>query len=177
MVVRTSAPRSPLARLCAQLSNPLDRLSPRERRAVVTAAGIVGLALLWWLAVAPALATLREAPERHARLDAELNQMQRMAATASALRTEAHVQPPALDAVQRALEAATAALGGTAQVLVQGDRATATLRGAAPAALAQWLAQVRINARLLPLETRLTRDPTSGGWSGTVVLSGPGLDG
>ena len=45
------------------------------------------------------------------------------------------------------------------------------------ARLAQWLAQVRINARLLPLDTQLTRDPATAGWNGTVVFSGPGLAG
>ena len=174
---RTASHLPWLSRLTAPLSAALGRLSTRERRAVLTAVWVVGLGLLWWLAVAPALTTLREAPERHARLDAELNQMQRMAAAASALRAESTAQPPGREAVQRALEAATGLLGGTAQLAVQGDRATATLRGTSPAALAQWLAQVRINARLLPLETQLTRDATTGNWSGTVVFSGPGLAG
>lgn len=174
---RTPFPAPPLARFAAPLSAALDRLSPRERKAVLIAGWVVGLGLVWWLAVAPALATLREAPERHTRLDVQLSQMQGMAATANALRSESDAQPPGRDAVLRALEAATAPLGTTVQLSVLGDRATATLRGTAPAALAQWLAQVRINARLLPLETRLARDAATGGWTGTVVLTGPGLAG
>ena len=174
---RTASPLPLLSRFTAPLSAALGRLSPRERRAVLSAAWVLGLGVVWWLAVAPALTTLREAPEHHARLDAQLLQMQRMAATAAALRADTNTQPPGRDAVQRALQAATASLGGAAQLAVQGDRATATLRGAAPEALAQWLTQVRINARLLPLETQITRDPSSGHWSGTVVLSGPGLAG
>ncbi|MDP2017732.1 type II secretion system protein GspM [Hydrogenophaga sp.] len=179
MATRTRIPFAtrPLARYTAPLSAALDRLSPRERKAVLIAGWVVGLGLLWWLAVAPALSTLREAPERHARLNAQLSQMQRMAATASALRSESDARPPGREAVLRALEAATASLGTTAQLSVLGERATATLRGTAPTELAQWLAQVRINARLLPLETRLTRDAATGGWNGTVVLSGPGLGG
>jgi general secretion pathway protein M len=174
---RSPSASASLARLTAPLSSALDRLSPRERQAVLIAVWAVGLVLLWWLAVGPALATLREAPARHARLDAQLGQMQRMAATASALRSEATAQAPGRDQVLRALEAATVSMGPTAQISVLGDRATATLRGTPPAALAQWLAQVRINARLLPLETQLTRDPATSGWNGTVVLSGPGLAG
>jgi general secretion pathway protein M len=174
---RSASTGSPLTRFTAPLSAALDRLSPRERKAVLIALWIVGLGLLWWLAVAPALATLREAPARHARLDAQLGQMQRLAATANALRAESAAQPPGRDEVMRALEAATTSLGATAQLSVLGDRATVTLRGTQPAALAQWLAQVRINARLLPLETQLTRDPATAGWNGTVVLSGPGLAG
>ena len=174
---RSPSASASLARVTAPLSAALDRLSPRERQAVLIALWVVGLGLLWWLAVAPALATLREAPARHARLDAQLGQMQRMAASANALRSEASAQPPGRDEVLRALEAATAALGASAQLSVLGDRATVTLRGTSPAGLAQWLAQVRINARLLPLETQLTRDPATSGWNGTVVLSGPGLGG
>lgn len=174
---RSSPAGSLLARLTARLSVALDRLSPRERKAVLIALWTVGLGLLWWLAVAPALSTLREAPARHARLDAQLGQMQRLAAAANALRAESAAQPPGRDEVLRALEAATATLGATAQLSVLGDRATVTLRATQPAALAQWLAQVRINARLLPLDTQLSRDSATAGWNGTVVLSGPGLAG
>lgn len=174
---RTASTVSPITRITAPVAATLERLAPRERKAVLVALWVVGLGLLWWLAVAPALATLREAPARHARLDAQLAQMQRMAATANALRSEATAQPPGRDEVLRALEAATASLGATAQLSVLGDRATVTLRGTPPQALAQWLAQVRINARLLPLETQMARDPASAGWNGTVVLSGPGLAG
>lgn len=174
---RSAQAASPLARLTTPLTAALDRLSSRERKAVLIALWTVGLGLLWWVAIAPALTTLREAPARHARLDAQLGQMQRMAATANALRSETAAQPPGRDEVLRALEAANTSLGTTAQLSVLGDRATVTLRSTPPAALAQWLAQVRINARLLPLETRLTRDPASNGWNGTVVLSGPGLAG
>ncbi|MCY1547635.1 Type II secretion system (T2SS), protein M [compost metagenome] len=66
----------------------LERLSPRERRAVFAAAWVVGLGLLWWLALAPALSTLRQAPERHARLDTQLAQMQQLAASAEQLRAQ-----------------------------------------------------------------------------------------
>ena len=177
MATRSKAPNtaSALARATAPVSAAFDRLSPRERNAVLAAAWIVGLGLLWWLAIAPALTTLREAPARHASLDAQLGRMQGMAATAGALRSETNAQPPGRDEVLRALEAATLSLGTTAQLAVLGDRATVTLRGTAPSALAQWRAQVRINARLLPLETKLARDAATGGWNGTVVLSGPGL--
>ncbi|MDM7941032.1 MAG: type II secretion system protein GspM [Hydrogenophaga sp.] len=174
---RSAQAASSLSRLTTPLTTALDRLSPRERKAVLIALWTIGLGLLWWVAIAPALTTLREAPARHARLDAQLGQMQRMAATANALRSETAAQPPGRDEILRALEAATTSLGTTAQLSVLGDRATVTLRGTPPAALAQWLAQVRINARLLPLETQLTRDPASSGWNGTVVLSGPGLAG
>lgn len=172
-----TANNSPLARFTLAVSVALARLSSRERNAVTIAAWVIGLGLLWWVAVAPALDTLRQAPSRHARLDTQLGQMQRLAATADSLRGQNTAQPPGRDEVLRALETATNGLGGTAQLSVLGERATLTLRNTPPEALAQWLAQVRINARLLPLDSQIHREPGTPGWSGTVVLGGPGLGG
>jgi general secretion pathway protein M len=72
--------------LLPRLQAAWERLAPRERRAMLLAAAVVGLALLWGLGVAPALATLRQAPERHRLVDAQLDQMRRLAATAEGLR-------------------------------------------------------------------------------------------
>ncbi len=78
-----SPPRFPfLQRLNDSLRPTWARLAPRERLAVLLAAAVVGLALLWGLGVAPALATLRQAPEQHRQLDAQLDAMRRMAAAA-----------------------------------------------------------------------------------------------
>jgi general secretion pathway protein M len=153
-------------------------LQPRERRAVTLALWVVGLGLLWWIAIAPAWSTLRQAPERHARLDAQLSQMRGMAASAQALRGQTNAQPPGRDTALRALDQATSALGASGQIAVQSERATLTLNNATPEALAQWLQQVRINARLVPVEAKLTRPADAApAWSGTLAVSGPGLSG
>ena len=78
-------------------------------------------------------------------------------------------------ATLRALEQYTSQLGGTAQVSVQGDRASVNFRGTAPEALSQWLNQMRVNARLLPVQAQLERQANPVGWSGQLVLAGPGL--
>ena len=57
-------------------------LAPREQNLVMAASAIVALALLWWVALAPALKTLRTAPARHAALDAQLQRMQSLQAEA-----------------------------------------------------------------------------------------------
>ena len=57
----TDRTTSPLQRLREAVQPTWARLAPRERLAVAAAASVVGLALLWWLGVAPALATLRQA--------------------------------------------------------------------------------------------------------------------
>lgn len=168
-------PSSSPANLGARVSEALARLSPRERLAVTVAAWVLGLGLLWWIGLAPALATLRTAPDRHARLDAQLSHMRSLAATTEQLRAQNTGQPPGRDDALRALEQATTPLGTAGQLSVLGDRATLTLRNAPPDALAQWLAQVRVNARLLPVEARLTQTPGAAQWNGTLVLAGPGL--
>lgn len=166
---------TPFEKLMLAVSVAMARLSSRERTAVTVAIWVVGLGLVWWFAVAPAIDTLRAAPARHARLDAQLGQMQRLAATAESLRGQNTAQPPGRDEVLRALDTATSGLAGTGQLSVLGERATLTLRNAPPEALAQWLAQVRINARMLPVDSQINREPGSPGWSGTIVLAGPGL--
>ena len=168
-------PTAALARFGQGLGAALERLSPRERRAVFAAAWVVGLGLLWWLALAPALSTLRQAPERHARLDTQLAQMQQLAASAEQLRSLNSSPPPGRAATLRALEQYTSQLGGTAQVSVQGDRASVNFRGTAPEALSQWLNQMRVSARLLPVQAQLQQQANPAGWSGNLVLAGPGL--
>lgn len=168
--------RSPSTNALGQrLGAILAGLEPRERRVVVAAVCVVGLALLWWVALWPAITTLRQAPARHAAIDSQLAQMQRMAASAEQVRSLNSSPPPARRVAQAALERATTALGNAAQVSVQGDRAILTLRGVPPEALAQWLSQVRVNARLLPVEAQIQRQATPAGWAGQITLAGPGL--
>ena len=167
--------KNPAAGLGQRLSATLAGMAPRERQAVLVAIWIVGLALLWWIALGPALSTLRQAPTRQAAVDAQLNQMLRMAATAEQVRAQNSTPPPTRRGAQAAIESATTALGAQAQVSVQGDRAILTLRGVPPEALAQWLSQVRVNARLLPIEAQVQRQGAPGGWAGQITLAGPGL--
>ena len=149
-----------------------DALAARERALVAGAALLVGLALLWWVAVAPALTTLRTADAQHQALDAQLQTMRALQAEAQALQSQPKVRQ---DEALRALEASVKPLGGTAQLGVVGDRATVTLRGATADAVAQWLVQARINARAVPVEARLARRVVVGPatWDGTVVLNLP----
>jgi general secretion pathway protein M len=164
----------------AQARARWDKLAPREKAAVLAAALLVGAALVWWVVLGPALQTLRSADRQHAELDAQLQKMRTLQAEAQALQSTPKLS---YDDALRALETSVRQrLGGTAQLNVAGDRATLTLKGASAEALAQWLAQARINARALPAEARLVRNTaptaTPGGnptvaWDGTLVLSLP----
>ena len=50
-----------------------------------------------------------------------------------------------------------------------GERMTVTLKGASPDAVAQWLTQARLTARVSPTEARLVRN-SAGTWDGALVL-------
>lgn len=145
-------------------------LAPREKLWVAAAAALVVAVLVWWVAVGPALATLRTAEQQHRVLDAQLQEMQSLQAQAQALQA---LPKQNYDEAVRLLELSVRQrLGTTARLLVAGDRATITLSGTAADALAQWLTQARVNARALPSEARLFRN--SGGlWEGTLVLTLP----
>jgi general secretion pathway protein M len=142
-------------------------LGSREKRLVLGAAAVVAVALLWWIALAPALRVLHAAGTQHALLDSQLQQMQMLANQAQALQSQ-----PAMNADEalRALELSIRQkLGATTQFTVTGERVTVTLKSVSADALAQWLTQARVNARARPVEARLTR--TAAGWEGTLVLN------
>ncbi len=159
-----------------RLATAWAQMGARERRMVLLAGAVVGLALLWWVGLAPALRTLREAPAQRAALQGQAQQMQQLKAEADALKA---VPRLAQNEALRALEAAMKQrLGDTGQLSVMGDRANVVLKGASAEALADWLSDVRVNARATPVEARLTRsgDTAPGApahWSGTLSLSVP----
>lgn len=147
-----------------------DRLVGREKIMVAAAVAVVGLALVWWLLLGPPLATLRSAETQQRALDTQLQAMRAMQAQAQTLQSQ---PKQGHDEAVRLLElAARERLGATARLSIQGDRATLTLTGTAPDALAQWLTQARVNARALPGEARLVRN-TNGLWEGSVAVTLP----
>lgn len=173
-------PTLPGSTALGPLRDRWNALGAREQMLVSVALGLVGLALLWWVALAPALRTLNTADAQQAALDAQLQVMQGLQIEARALQSQPGLSRD--DAV-RALEASVKQrLGPAAQFSMVGDRATITLKGAPADGVAQWLTQARVNARALPSEARLVR--TAGGagaagnaaapaWDGTLVLSLP----
>ena len=142
-------------------------LARRERQWLLGAGMLVLAALLWWLAIAPALLTLRSAASQRLLLDAQLQQMRSLQAQAQALQAQPRI---AADEARRLLDASVKSFGATAQLQIAGDRATVTFKGASADALAQWLLQVRLNVRAVPGEARLLRG-ASGNLDGTVTLN------
>lgn len=150
----------------APLIGRWQALQARERLAVLAAAAVVGLFLLWSVGIQPALQTLREAPARLDALDADLQRMQRLAAEARELRAAA---PVSAAQASLALKSATDRLGSRGQLVIQGDRATLTLKGVDADALRAWLIEARSAARARPVEMRLTQ--AAKGYDGTLVVS------
>jgi general secretion pathway protein M len=147
-----------------------DGLAPREKAWVAAGIALAAAALVWLIAIGPAVGTLRSAEQQHRALDAQLQQMRGLQAQAQAL--QAQPKQNREEALRLLELSVRERLGTTARFLVAGDRVTITLTGAAPLALAQWLTQARLNARALPSEAHLSRN--SGGlWEGTLVLTLP----
>ena len=150
-------------------------LAPREQTLVLGATVVVLLALLWWVGIGPALRVLRQAEVQQRNLDTQLQRMQAMASEAQAL--AARPAMPYNEAL-RALEASVkTGLGPGGQFQLAGEGATVTLKNVPAAALAQWLAQARLNARALPSEARLVQGTALPGggvtWNGTLVMRLP----
>lgn len=156
------APRSALAPMQAWWRG----LARREQTLVAVASALIGVALLWAVAVQPAWRTLARAPAEIDRLDAQLQAMQRLAAEAAELRAAPPVTP---DQAAAALRAATTRLGDKAQLSLQGERATLTLTGVGTGALRDWLAEVRAGARARPVDANLSR--AAQGYSGTLSVA------
>ena len=164
----SALPATPAAsgELRAQATAAWRSRTARERQAISLGALALGVLLVWSVAVQPALRTLREAPVKLDRLDAELAQMQRLAVESRALRATPPVAPSEATA---ALQAATVRLGAAGKLALQGDRATLTLTGADGPRLQAWLAEARRAARARPIEAQLIRGPQ--GYAGTLTVS------
>lgn len=141
-------------------------LPKREHRQLLLAGAVLGLGLLWLVALQPALRTLRGAGTELDAAELQLQAMQRLAAEAAELRGI-----PALSREQAgaALQAATESLGERARLSLQGERAVLTLNGVGTGALRDWLAQARSGARGRPVEANLVRSAQT--YSGTLVLA------
>ena len=164
--VPQGAEAPPLASLRQQAGTWWQARTRRERQAVTLIAVVLGLFATWSLLVQPALRTLREAPAQLDRLEAQYQQMQRVAAQGATLRGATRVSTAQAG---QALRAATDRLGAAGKIALQGERATLTLTDATPDALRAWLNEARSGARARPTEAQLQRSPN--GYSGTVSLS------
>lgn len=134
-------------------SSAWKQRSARERRLLVLAVSVLGLAVLWQWGLAPALGTWRTAAQRQAELDQQTRQMQQLQAQARQLQTPARVSRQ--DAMAQLESSASSLLGQDARVSLQGDLVRVSLVAAPASGLASWLALAREKAQALPQSARL----------------------
>ncbi len=162
-------------------------LAARERIMVAAAIVLISTALLWWVAIAPALSKLSQVRAAAPAVEAQLQQMRSQANEATLLKAQRSLS---YDESLRSLESSIKTLGTGATLSVSDTRANITLRAVSGDALAQWLAQVRANARLVPSDVRLKKagasaspaaassatpaaTPAAAAWDGSIVLNLP----
>lgn len=145
-------------------------LPGREKAMVAAAVVLVAAALLWLVAVGPALSVLRSADAQRRTLDSQLQQMRSLQQQAQALQAQPKLTRD--EALRRLELSMRQRLGTTARIAVNADRVSITLTGTPPDALGQWITQARVDSRALPGEARLTRN-AAGLWDGTLALSLP----
>ncbi|HEX4510459.1 MAG TPA: type II secretion system protein GspM [Burkholderiaceae bacterium] len=160
------APPSLAAELRGQFSQRWNAFAPRERVMVGSMAFALVFLIVWLVAVRPAWRTLSEAPAKRAQADAQLFEMQAIAAEARQLRA---LPPVPSSAAEQALKSATERLGAKGKVVVQNDKATLTLTGATGEDIRQWLSEARGGARARPIEANLTRSGDA--YNGTLVVA------
>lgn len=146
-------------------------LAAREKTLVLGAGVVVGLALLWWVALAPAVQTLRAANAQHAQADAQLQSMRLLAAEATALRGQRILGYE--ESLRNLENSVKQTFGASATLSVSDARASLTLKGVSADALAQWFSQARINARVVPSEARLQRSNLGAGASAAAIALAP----
>ena len=147
-------------------------LSGRERTGLSLALGLLALALVWSVGVAPAWRQWQQGQAQTQALQAQWQGLQALQAQVSALKGQSRVRP---DDAARLLQASVATLGPSASLVVNGDMATVQIKGASAAALSTWLAQARTQALALPVQARLSRMAATGptGTTGTLGAANP----
>jgi general secretion pathway protein M len=167
--------KSRLMRLWQPMQSRWQQMGRREQLALKTAATLAGLALVWWVLLAPALHTLRSSEIESLQLDTQLIRMQELQAQVRELKDR---PPMSAEAARRALESSVSQrFGQRAQLSPNGNQFTLTLKSVSAEALAQWLTQARINAHSHIVEARLIRTPTGlsqDSWDGTLLVDLPG---
>lgn len=153
--------------------------APRERRLLGLAATVVLLALVWAVAIQPALRTLRTAPTQLQALEGDLGRMQALHMRAQTL--QALPARDAAVALEQFHSTTTQLLGSSAQSTQAGSLLRVQLSKVDADDLARWLTAVGSAAGLRPASADLRRVPADGAasaaaavqWSGTITFNLP----
>lgn len=152
---------------------------------VAAAASVVGVALVWLIAIAPAWQVHASYASSSQALERQIQQMQAMrqyalqmqAELASSTAGSSHSPTAMASAIQTSAERL---LGTTSPTPLAGDRVTVRFQNVPAPQLLQWLQQVRESTRAQAAQVQLSRStPTKANaaqavlWSGQVVLALP----
>lgn len=144
-------------------------LSGKERRLLLLMTLVVLAALLWLVAIAPALRVVSTVPAQIARLDLQLQDVQQLAAQAKSMQVRA---PIGRAEAQRALDTSvTQRFGALATLQPAADRTMVTLKGVPSDLLVVWLAQIRQGSGATVEQANLRL--VGSAWEGTVVVGLP----
>lgn len=146
-------------------------LSGRERAGLSLALGLLALALVWSVGVAPAWRQWQQGQARTQALQTQWQDLQALQTQVSTWKGLGRVRP---DDAARLLQASVTALGPSASLVVNGDMVTVQIKAASAAALSTWLAQARTQAQALPVQAQLSRTATTGPTGTTGTLGAPG---
>lgn len=142
--------------------------SAAQRSVLAGALALALLAGLWWVALSPALSTLRNASAQHRALDAQLITLRALAVETASLQAMPRVKN--IESVSTLDQLLRQDLGPDAKLSIVGERATITLKDMPPDTLVRWLVQTRKIARVKPAEMHLTLNAQRTAWNGSVVL-------
>ena len=154
------------------LADRLAALSPRDKRWLPVAVGVLSLALLIGVGVWPAVRSLRDNPQAQQQANAQLQNLRLLQVRVQAL--QARPQLEQVEAIHQ-LQASASLLGDNTEISVGDQRVNLVLRSTPAKALAEWLARARTEANAVPIEARLARETQTDEalWSGTLVMTLP----
>ena len=142
--------------------------SPREQNGIQLALGLLGLWLLWSVAVAPAWELLRHSQAKREQLNHQTALMQQLQQQAQWLRQQTAVSP---EQAAQSLQSLSASLGKPISFRRQGLNVSLSFKDASPASLAEFLAQARGQAHTQVLEAHVQQ--ANGVWGGQLMLTRP----
>lgn len=145
-----------------------QKLSPREQRSLGFLLALIGVLLVWFVAIAPAWHDIQRAQTEQQRLAEQLSDMQSLQAQAQTARQQTSLPK---DESWRVLQGISSKNEGRFVLTQQGDSVLVQIKNVPPQTLAAWLSQARTQGQSTPKETHLSREGE--GWSGNLIMRLP----
>jgi general secretion pathway protein M len=162
-------------RLFRDVTTVWSQRSERERGMLLTAAVLMAAALLWSVALGPALRTLATADKTRAALEGQLQAMLDMQTQAQSLQSQPRLANAAV--TQMLMAAVEPTFGKNARLVIANNQATLTVNAVTAQALGQWLTLARVNAQSKPTVVQLGKSASPDNadilWSGTLQMALP----